>query len=596
MKKEFFLISIIFLLIGNLCLGISHVAMLPPWEGFDETAHYSYLQQIADIGTLPRLGKDRLSGDVERYRAFAPIPYSGTPPMENNGGFTYKSFFEASPDIVQRGYEHVHIRPNEPRHYTEGAGLNWQSQHPPLYYFVLSLIYSRTQHLSWSEQILILRLISYLFAWMALIVGIYSCFVMIQKKTETASVAYWAALGIAIWPILFPAWFPDMARLGNDSLCALIMALVWFVCVKVYVNKVSLGYSLALGVLLALGCLTKAFFVPVTVGVLGFWCFRYWKLAGKQFIRTRLVHLSLIPILILFIAGWWYIANLYENGTVPGSIEVIMLRDAGGLLKGLQENFSIVAWLRGHLVLITTLSWCSSWSWVRPPYIFLAPMVFIVVLVFISYVISLRRFDVKSIFWLPAWCILPTLLGFSYHVLLRVALTGEGKGTSGYYLNFLVVPLGVALGVGFGALWVKRAFRIMASVLALYAIILSVGTTWAQILLFSGITFKAGSSKFYQLPETMPPLLGLPDALVRLKVIAFPSIGVFAWVIGSVVTLAGLAFLWRAHLDKLSTPRRYNQKLWIDADHAHSKVARQPLLYASCSDSCHCPSENLEPD
>jgi hypothetical protein len=54
-------------LAGHLLLGVAHVAILPPWEGFDETAHYSYLQQLADRGELPRLGTARMSTDVERY-------------------------------------------------------------------------------------------------------------------------------------------------------------------------------------------------------------------------------------------------------------------------------------------------------------------------------------------------------------------------------------------------------------------------------------------------------------------------------------------------------------------------------------------------
>jgi hypothetical protein len=31
-------------------------------------------------------------------------------------------------------------------------------------------------------------------------------------------------LGIVAWPILLPSWFPEMARLGNDSLTALLLA------------------------------------------------------------------------------------------------------------------------------------------------------------------------------------------------------------------------------------------------------------------------------------------------------------------------------------------------------------------------------------
>jgi hypothetical protein len=44
--------SVMFLLFGQLFFGIAHIALLPPWEGFDETAHYSSIQQIADTKTL----------------------------------------------------------------------------------------------------------------------------------------------------------------------------------------------------------------------------------------------------------------------------------------------------------------------------------------------------------------------------------------------------------------------------------------------------------------------------------------------------------------------------------------------------------------
>ena len=37
------------LLLAVLLAGLGWLALLPPWEGFDEAAHYSYIQQIADV-------------------------------------------------------------------------------------------------------------------------------------------------------------------------------------------------------------------------------------------------------------------------------------------------------------------------------------------------------------------------------------------------------------------------------------------------------------------------------------------------------------------------------------------------------------------
>ena len=53
--------AIILLLLGSFLLGVSYISALPIWEGFDETAHFSYVQQVADSGELPFYGKDQIS-------------------------------------------------------------------------------------------------------------------------------------------------------------------------------------------------------------------------------------------------------------------------------------------------------------------------------------------------------------------------------------------------------------------------------------------------------------------------------------------------------------------------------------------------------
>lgn len=407
---------------------------------------------------------------------------------------------------------------------------------------MLSPVYLATRHLGWGAQMFILRLTSYLFAWLALIVTVSASRNLIQlsSRTENTVLCYWAMLGVVSWPVLFPSWFPEMARLGNDSLCALIMSGIWFITIRALNTEFSVKYSIMLGVLLGLGCLTKAFFVPVTLGVLSFWCVRLWRLEGPGASKSFLAQLFLTCLIIGCMAGWWYIANWFRYGVPLGSNEMIALHSAGGLLEGLKRHFSALAWLRGHAAFVTTLGWSGTWSLARPPYIYLAPMAFIAILVAGSYILAIRRSEMTNTTWLPAWVILPVLLGFSYHVLVRIALTGEGRGTSGYYLHFMVAPLAVSLGIGFGAAWYRKSFRIIASILFLYALVFSAAISWAQVLLFSGMSFKAGNSKFYQFPDTLPPFLGLADALDRLEAIAFPNIGVVTWILGGILVFPGL--------------------------------------------------------
>jgi hypothetical protein len=524
-------------LLGHLFLGIAHIALLPPWEGFDETAHYSYLQQIADTFELPRQESARISKNVEEYSLLAPMPYG------INGKFSYKSFFESPAKVVDSGYQHIHIRPKNPRKYTQGKVFNWQSQHPPLYYFILAPIYKATTHLSWAGQLFFLRFISYLFAWSALLIAVYTSFTFIYRNSSAnQSLGLWILLVIVTWPIFFSSWYPGMARIGNDSLCAFIMALVWYVLTAILNKGFSFRYALILGMLLGLGCLTKTFFVPSTVGILSFLCIRQWRLGRRQFIKPFWGQLGLLLLIITCISGFWYVLNWYQHGVLSGSYEMILLKKAGGLLANLDSNFSMKAWLKGHATFTITLGWSSTWSHAIPPYIYLAPMAFNFIFAVSVYIFAVRHMNISKSAWLPVWMALPALLGFSFHVLVRIALTGEGGGPGGYYLHFLVAPLATALGIGFYAARSIRFLKWLGTILFTYALLFSIVISWAQVLLFSGIIYKIGGNKFYQLPESLPSLFGLPEALGRLNTLAFPTVGVLSWCFGVLLLLTGFIF------------------------------------------------------
>src|SRR5262245_50994510 len=84
------------LLLAALLIGLAHVAGLPPFEGFDETAHYSYIEQIAKTGTLPRVS-DKLRQDAQDFEES----------MEAVGGpstvsLQYRNLFTADTRIIKR--------------------------------------------------------------------------------------------------------------------------------------------------------------------------------------------------------------------------------------------------------------------------------------------------------------------------------------------------------------------------------------------------------------------------------------------------------------------------------------------------------------
>jgi len=119
-RRAFALAYLLFLL----GIGIGYISITPPFEGFDETAHYSSLREIADTGTVPIYGKSYLDQSVVDYEG--PIHYdTGSPPFDR--GLVYPKFF-AQPELVAH-FQQYYREPAPHVAYRPGSELNWQG-HP----------------------------------------------------------------------------------------------------------------------------------------------------------------------------------------------------------------------------------------------------------------------------------------------------------------------------------------------------------------------------------------------------------------------------------------------------------------------------------
>ncbi len=533
--------AILFLLGGYLVLGLSHIAILPPWEGFDENAHFSYIQQIADTGSLPTPGRAKLAKDVDDYKQYAPMPYCYVPLFKDGEGYTYHSFFNAPRSSIQKAYTAIHVPPKKVRRYQPGHMLNWQTQHPPLYYILLAPVFKLTRGMALIDQIFWLRLFSYLFAWAALLITVFGGYRLSHALGDPKRLAFkpWLAIGTVCIPLLFPSWFPEMARIGNDSLCALWMALLWLLLIRVHTVGKTYPVALMMGLLLGLGCLTKAFFVPLSAGLI-FSLLLHDAMSAAGSRKTAFLCTVMVVLVLIAVSGWWYWGNWLEGRSLLGSNEMNEIGASSGLIDLIRHHFTIKSWLRGHAAMIASLGWSCSWSFIRPPYGFMLPLAALVVFIALSYMGALRFHKVHTLEWVPLWCLLPVVLGLSYHVLLMIALTGEGRGTSGYYLLFMVPVMGTAVGLGFLTFWHKAFFRITATLLGVYAVCFAVVISWAQFMLYSGVLSASKDNKFYRMPDTFPPYFGIPDAIANLSILAYPQMGIICWLVGGLLVGVGL--------------------------------------------------------
>lgn len=178
------------LLVGALLIGMGQVALMPPWEGIDETAHYSYIQQLAEIGTSPRFG-DPVSAEVENYLQIAPSAYAK---------WTYEDFFGAPAEIVEGGRIAARTVRDPSRPWRPGHGYNWMAHHPPLYYLLIAPVYQLSKGWSLADQLFLLRGGSYLLAWLALCLATFSSFHDVHGSSTLRPASF---LAPTLWPLFF---------------------------------------------------------------------------------------------------------------------------------------------------------------------------------------------------------------------------------------------------------------------------------------------------------------------------------------------------------------------------------------------------------
>ena len=158
-----------FLLAATLLIGIGYLAVLPPFEGFDEFAYFSAIRETAATAMFPIYGRSFIDRTVEEYERRGPMPWAtGEPPFDRPDRMIYPSFFDNGEAVAS--YQRYRKAPGGSR-FEPGLEKNWECQHPPLYYLLMAPIAVASGKLSLVAQVFALRLCSYLLAWAGFALG-----------------------------------------------------------------------------------------------------------------------------------------------------------------------------------------------------------------------------------------------------------------------------------------------------------------------------------------------------------------------------------------------------------------------------------------
>ena len=496
------------ILIAVALVGIAYIALLPPWEGFDEYAHWSSIQQIADTHTLPYYGRAYISADVDAYAG--PMPYGSIVPFDKTGRETYRGFRE-------RGGRSVEV--SAISRYRPGAVLNWQAQHPPLFYLLMTPVYEMTRGFGWVHHLFALRLAAWTLAVAGLAIGVIATTRMVGKEEPAVGPI------MAGFPFLIPQFFPEMARLGNDSLCLLFMGIAWALTVSLLRRGAQLGQSLTLGVVLGLGLLTKAFFLPISVGIGALLAACWWR--DRSLCRGR--DLLAVAAIALLIGGWWYVRNYILYGSFVGANDFLQANTGFGFWEGMERNFSIAEFLRGLGMLAGSFSLAGTWSLARVPEVLIAVPLALLAVTVGTWLSRLKHKGPLE--WAPAIIVGFLLLGLLAHLLHGLAMTGRAA-TPAWYLHIVAAPIAFAMALG----WRTPRLNAVLSAASVGAMVIAWGL---QLSLFSGCSTKSGAQKYYSFEGS--------DCIfdpITLDALTIPVLGAIAIALAVPFLLTGLRSLY----------------------------------------------------
>lgn len=514
--------------------GCGYIFFVPVLEGFDETGHYSSLQQISKTGEIPMRGNAFLERTIAEYKG--PTAYgSGTPPFDDK--LTYKKFF-AAPESV-REYVALYRTQRESSNYEKSESQNWQAQHPPLYYIVLSPLNKVLDGLTFIDKFLSIRIASLTIALVGVFLGMLAATRAAQNKSSTEA----GLIGFAIYPVALPMFFPEFARLGNDSLCIFFVGLIAYLFSSIQIAEIGRKTAFWVGMSLGFGLLTKAFFLPISTGIIVFLLVRALTAKPKpEIFRTRIIELLYILVPAMTIGSGWYLYQYIYFGSFSGSDESIQLANQGGVILGLSNNFSLISFAKGISVTIATFVWAGTWSLTRLPDLFLAPLIFLIGGVTFFALIASRRKSLLSMNSMPLWVFVFFGIGLLWHMFVSIARTGTAA-TPGWYLHIFMPWLAPLIGVGFYCL-LRTRLKSFVMLLIAYAVIYQITSVWAYLTLYSGCAVK-GENKLFQFSDPFMCLFQANTVIENLSVLTYPKLGVTLFIFGLILQLGLICSLIR---------------------------------------------------
>lgn len=430
--------------------SLLYIAVTPLWEGFDELFHFAYVQSLAATRTLPVWGETFIDSEIAESTAY--LPLAGLMPQLAPGSekLSYQDYWkmkEPKRDELERKLRRLTA---SAKSFVSSDVSLYQTQHPPLYYALCVPLYRLMDDRNIVDKAYALRIFSALLASLCVVA------VALKAKDNESQLNAMLAGLVALWPCLYI----DIARVGNDSLGIAIFSFLFLGMMR-YGEEPSARRGVALGALLGLGLLTKAYFLTAIPAIVLFLVLL--ALRNREKKRGILRDLCFVLIVAGAVGGWWYLRNFHLYGTFSGLQETMHVPSVG-VVERVQAVLE-VSWVLVVKYLFVTYCWVSGWSFLHLP----KPMYLVFIALFGAAAVGLARTTfagkkkelasaTERTASMAAVCLLAFFaLGVAYHEVNAYATVRYIGGPGGWYLYALVVPISFLVSLGVGEAWPKLA-------------------------------------------------------------------------------------------------------------------------------------------
>jgi 4-amino-4-deoxy-L-arabinose transferase-like glycosyltransferase len=222
--------------------------IVPPFQGKDEVDHFAYVEQLAENGTLPENGQENGTYSPEETLVLQGLHYAKV------------AHSPQTPAISSRAEQRTLMEDVHAGASLEGSGeAGVATSEPPLYYALQVVPYELARG-NTLTQLQLMRLLTTLF-------GAATALLTFLFLREILPRVSWAATVGALCVALQPLLAFMSGSVNPDAMLFTVAAAVFLCLARAFRRGLSRRLAIVLGVLIAIGFLTKLNFAGFAFGV-----------------------------------------------------------------------------------------------------------------------------------------------------------------------------------------------------------------------------------------------------------------------------------------------------------------------------------------